>query len=39
MLAKIEGLNMIAANGTKINNNGRKLIKFKGVQSGFSRRA
>lgn len=39
MLAKIEGLNMIAANGTKINNYGRKLIKFKGVQSGFSRRA
>ena len=30
---------MIAANGTKINNYGQKMIKFKSKQSVFSGRA
>ena len=38
-LPKKAGLNMIAANGTKIYNYGQKMIKFKGRQSVFSGRA
>ena len=36
-LPKKPGLNMVAANGTKIENFGQKMIKFKAVQV-FSRR-
>ena len=35
-LPKKEGLNMIAANGTKIENFGQKVITFKGLKSPFT---
>jgi hypothetical protein len=38
-LPKKAGLNMIAANGTKIENFGQKLITFKGLKSPFNGRA
>jgi hypothetical protein len=38
-LPKQEGLNMIAANGTKIENFGQKLITFKGLKSPFTGQA
>jgi hypothetical protein len=38
-LPKKDGLNMVAANGTKIENFGQKLISFKGLKSPFSGRA
>jgi hypothetical protein len=38
MLPKDDSLRMIAANGTPIQNYGKKVIKFKGLQSAFSRR-
>ena len=38
-LPKAVGLNMVAANGTRIANYGQKLIKFKGQQSSFTGRA
>jgi hypothetical protein len=38
MLPKDASLRMIAANGTPIENYGKKVIKFKGIQSAFSRR-
>jgi hypothetical protein len=39
LLPKDEGLKMIAANGTKIANYGKKVVKFKGLQAAFSGRA
>jgi hypothetical protein len=38
MLPKDESLKMIAANGTKIENYGKKVVKFQGLQPAFSRR-
>ena len=35
-LPKMEGLNLIAANGTKIENFGQKVITFKGTKSPFT---
>ena len=34
-----KGMHMVAANGTKIENFGQKVITFKGVRSPFSGRA
>jgi hypothetical protein len=38
MMAKQKGLKMMAANGTEIENMGRKMIKFRGVAPVFTRR-
>jgi hypothetical protein len=38
MMPKQKGLKMLAANGTEIENLGRKLIKFRGVAPVFTRR-
>ena len=38
MMAKQKGLRMSAANGTEIENLGRKMIRFRGIAPGFSRR-
>ena len=39
MMAKDSRLRMTAANGTNIDNLGTKIIKFHGVQPGFTRQA
>ena len=39
MMPKQKGLRMAAANGTEIDNLGRKMIRFRGVAPGFRGRA
>jgi hypothetical protein len=39
MMPKDPRLKMTAANGSNIENLGTKLIKFRGLESGFARRA